>query len=67
MELAARQQFHACTGDLEEVVLFEFLKHTSFDLDELVGNEECQQRVVVRIDSNVQRDHLVYHHECVRD
>ena len=43
MELAARQQFHACTGDLEKVVLFELLKHASFDLDELVGNEECQQ------------------------
>ena len=46
-------------GDLEEVVFFEFLEDGGFDLDELVGHEECEEGIGVRVDGDVERDDLV--------
>lgn len=48
---------HTAAGDLEQVLLLVVLEHAGLDLDEVVRDEQCQQRVVVRIDRDVQRDH----------
>lgn len=54
-------------GDLEEVLLFELLKHGAFDFDELIAHEESKQGVGVRVDSDVESDDLVEEGGSVND
>jgi hypothetical protein len=51
------------THDLEQIVFLKLLKHTALDLDELIRDQEGQERMVVRVDGNVECDHLVHHHQ----
>jgi hypothetical protein len=46
---------NVCAGDLKKVVFFELLEYASLDLDELIGNEESEKGMIIRVDSNVQR------------
>lgn len=52
-ELRETDDVHTCTGNLEEVVFFEFFENASLDFHKLVGYEQCQEGVVVRVDSDI--------------
>ncbi|KJR80299.1 uncharacterized protein SPSK_05031 [Sporothrix schenckii 1099-18] len=52
---------------LERVFLFRALEHAALDLDKLVRHEQRQQRVRVRVDGHVERNHLVEEHRRVRN
>lgn len=43
------QTLLASAGDLEKIVLFKLLEHTTFDFDELIGDQERQQGVVIGV------------------
>ena len=58
---------HTCTSDLKKVVFLKLFEHASFDFNELVRHEECQECVIVRIDGNVKGNGLIDHHEGVYD
>lgn len=46
--------------DLEECAGIGFLKHEAFQLGRLVGNQNCQQRVIGRIDGYVPSHKLFF-------
>ena len=55
-----------CACNLEQVVLLKFFEHAAFDFNELVGHEKGQKRIVIRVYGDVQAQHLIYHHQCMR-
>lgn len=56
---------HTCTGYLKKVVLFELFEYAPLYFNELVRHKERQERMIVRIDRNVEGNGLIHHHEGV--
>ena len=50
---------HVGAGDLEQIVLFEFLEDGRFDFHELVGHEECEEGIGIGVNGDVEGDDLV--------
>lgn len=46
-------------GELEVVFLFEALEDGTLDLDKLVGQQQCEEGIGVRVDGHVERNNLV--------
>lgn len=65
------EPFHdICTCDLKEVLLLELLEDGRLDLDKLIGHEQREKSVGVRVDSDVQGNNLIEQgggvHEVIR-
>lgn len=56
-----------CTGYLKKVVLFELFEHAPLYFNKLVRHEKCKERMIVRVDRNVEGNGLIHHHEGVDD
>ena len=48
------------TPHLQESALIELFENVPFQFGEVVGDQESDERVVLRIDSNVERNHLLF-------
>lgn len=46
-------------SELKHVLLFEFFEHAALDLDKLIGHQQSQERVGVRVDGYVEGYDLV--------
>ena len=48
-----------CTSHLKQILFLKLLEDTSFDLDELITQQQGQECVWVRIDGDVESDELI--------